>query len=122
MAFDSPEICEVNKRAIIYISNDLLTLGEGEVVMKTNQVDTFISAACNGIANLIETQNPLVDECIRVAPLIQLYSPLRVWKLATQCEILAEIMKSEKYFSDEPKEDKRQDLSLIYLRLLISAA
>jgi hypothetical protein len=123
VALNSPEISEVNKRAIISISNALLTLVGGEEVVKTNQVDTFSLAACNEIADLIETQNSLVDECIRTSPLTQLYGALRVWELATQCRILAEIIKSEKYFSDEPKAKKHEDLTLllVYLRQLISA-
>jgi hypothetical protein len=123
VALNSPEIFEVNKRAIIRISNALLTLEEGEEVVKTNQLHTFSVAACNEIADLIKTQNSLVDECIRTSPLTQLYSALKVWELATQCGILAEIIKSEKYFSDEPKEKKHEDLTLllVYLRQLISA-
>jgi hypothetical protein len=123
MALNSPEISEVNRRVIICISNALLTLGKEEEVEKTNQVDKFSLAACNEIADLIETQNSLVDECIRTSPLTQLYGALRVWELATQCGILAEIIKSEKCFSDEPKEEKYGDLTLllVYLRQLISA-
>jgi hypothetical protein len=123
MALNSPEISEVNRRVIICISNALLTLGEEEEVEKTNQVDELSLAACHVIADLIETQNSLVHECIRTSPLTQLYGALRVWELATHCGTLAEIIKSEKYFSDEPKEEKYEDLTLllVYLRQLVSA-
>jgi hypothetical protein len=123
MALDSPEILEVNKRAITCISTALLTLGEGEEVVKDNLVDTFNLAACNEIADLIETQNSLVDECIRIFPLTRLYGALRVWELATQCGILAKIIRSGENFLDAPKEEKYGDLTLLlaYLRQLVSA-
>jgi hypothetical protein len=117
---NSPAIFEANKRAVMCISSALLALGEGEEVGST---DSFCLAACNEIADLIETQNALVDECIRTSPLTQLHLALRIRNLVTQCGILAEIIKCEKYFSDEPKEKKHEDLTLLryYLKQLIPA-
>ena len=80
-------------------------------------------AACNEIADLIDTQNSLVDEYIRTSPLTQVSRALKIQKLATQCLILAEIFKLEKYCLDEPKEKICEDLTLlrVYLQQLISA-
>jgi hypothetical protein len=123
MALNSPEISEVNTRVVTCISNALLTLGEEEEVEKTNQADKLSLAAYSEIADLIETQISLIHECIRTSPLTQLYGALEVWELATYCDTLAKIIKSEKYFSDEPKEKKHEDLTLLldYLRQLVSA-
>ncbi len=118
----SPEIFEVNKRAVVCISN-ALALEEGEEAGKTHLVHINRQAACNEIADLIDTQNSLVDEHIRTSPLTQLSRALKIQKMATQCIILAKIIRQEKYCLDEPKEKKYEDLTLLrfYLQQLISA-
>ena len=118
----SLEIFEVNKRAVVCISN-ALALEEREEGGKTHLVHTYCLAACNEIADLIDTQNSLVDEYIRTSPLTQLSRTLKIQKIATQCIILAKIIKREKYCSDEPKGEKHKDLTLLrfYLQQLISA-
>ncbi len=122
MGLHSPEIFEVNKRAVVCISN-ALALEEGEEVVKTQLVHTCCLAAYNEIADLIDTQNSLVDEYIRTSPLTQLSRALKIQKLATQCILLAKIIKGENYYLDEPEEKRYEDLTLlrVYLQQLISA-
>jgi len=72
----SPEIIEVNERAVVCISN-VLALEEGEEMGKTHL------AACNEIADLIDTQNSLVYGYIRTSPLTQVSRALKIQKLAT---------------------------------------
>ncbi|PVH69531.1 hypothetical protein DL98DRAFT_541525 [Cadophora sp. DSE1049] len=119
MGLHSPEIFEVNKRAVVCISN-ALALVEGDKWGKTQLV--HCPAACNEIAQLIDTQNSLVDEYIRTSRLTQLSRPLKIQKLATQCIVLDKIIKREKYCLDEPKEKIYEDLALLrfYLQQLIS--
>ena len=105
MGLHSPKIFRVNKQAIVCISN-ALALEEVEGVGKTHLVHTYCLAACKKIADLIDTQNSLVDEYICTSPLTQLSRALKIQKLATQCRILAEIIKRENYCLDEPKEKK----------------
>jgi hypothetical protein len=95
------------------ISSAILALGEGEEVGSTSLVGTFCLEICNEIADLIETQNALVDECTCTSPLTQLHRALGIRNLVTQCRILAQIIKCEKYFSDEPKGKKHEDLTLL---------
>ena len=118
----SPEIFKVNKRAVECISN-ALALEEGGEAGETHLVHTYYLAACNEIADLIDTQNSLVDEYLRASSLNHLSRALRIQKIATQCIMLAKIIKSEKYCLDEPKEKKYEDLALLrfYLQQLISA-
>jgi hypothetical protein len=115
MGLHSPEIFEVNKRAVVCISN-ALALEEEEEVGKS-------LAAYNEIADLINTQNSLVDEYIHTSPLTQLSRALKIQKLATQCMLLAKIIKRENYCLDEPEEKRYEDLTLlrVYLQQLISA-
>lgn len=117
MGWYSPEIFEVSKRAVECISNTL-ALEEGEATGKTHLLHTYCQAACD----LIDKQDSLVDEYIRTSPLTQLSRALKIQKLATQCIILAKIIKLEKYCLDEPKEKKHEDLTLLrfYLQQLIS--
>lgn len=86
--------------------------------METDPLHTFGEETCKEIADLINRQNSLISDDIHTSPLTQLYGALKVWKIATQCEILAKIITSETYFSDEPKEKKREELTLLltYLR------
>jgi len=121
MGLHSPEINEVNKKAIACISNTL-ALEEGEEVGKTHLMHTYYRAAYNEIADLITTQNSLIDKYVCTSPLTQLSRVLKVQKLVTQCEIMAKIIKLEKYFVDEPKEKIYEDLALLrfYLQRLIS--
>lgn len=122
MGLHSPEIFGVNKRAVACISNALALEG-GEEVGKTHLVHTSCLAAYNEIADLIDTQNSLVDEYIRTTPLTQLSRALKIQKLATQCMLLAKIIKRENYCLDEPEEKRYEDLTLlrVYLQQLISA-
>jgi hypothetical protein len=122
MGLHSPEIFEVNKRAVVCISN-ALALEEGEDVGKTHLVHTCCLAAYNEIADLIDTQNSLVDEYIRTSPLTQLSRALKIQKLATQCILLAKLIKGENYCLDEPEEKRYEDFTLlrVYLQQLISA-
>ena len=117
MALNSPKIFEVNKQAIKCVSNALSGLGE------EREVDIYSSAACNEIAVLIDTQNSLVDEYIHTSPLTQLSRALKIQKLATQCILLAKIIKRENYCLDEPEEKRYEDLTLlrVYLQQFISA-
>jgi hypothetical protein len=121
MGLHSPEIFEINKQAVVCISN-ALALEEGEEVGKTHLVHTY-TLACNEIADLINTQNSLVDEYIHTSPLTQLSRALKIQKLATQCILLAKIIKRENYCLDEPEEKRYEDLTLlrVYLQQLISA-
>ncbi len=114
----SPEIFEVNKRAVECTSH-ALALEEGGAMGKAHPVHTYCQTACN----LIDKQNSLVNDYIRLFPLTQLSRALKIQKLATQCAILAEIVKAEKYYLDEPKEKANEDLTLLrfYLQQLISA-
>lgn len=117
----SPEIIKVNKQAIMCISNTLAS-GEEDEVGKTHLVHPYYRAACNEIADLINTQNSLVDEYIRTSSLAQLSRALKVQKRVTQCDIMAKIIKLEEYCLDEPKEKIFEDLALLryYLQQLIS--
>ena len=121
MGLHSPEIIEVNKQAVVCISNTL-ALEEGEEVGKTHLVHTYYRAACNEIVDLINAQNSLVDKYVRTSALTQLSRILKVQKLVTHCEIMAEIIKLEEYCLDEPKEKICEDLALLrfYLQQLIS--
>lgn len=107
----SPEILEVNKRAVECISH-ALALEEGEAI-----------AYCQTACNLIDKQSSLVNDYIRPFPQTQLSRALKIQKLATQCTILANIVKAENYNLDEPKETTKEDLTLLrfYLQQLISA-
>lgn len=118
----SPEIFEVNKRAVVCVTN-ALALEEGEEAGKTHLVHSYCQAKCNEIADLIDTQNSLVDEFIRTSPLTQLSRVLKIHKMATQCRFLAEIIKWEKDCLDEPNDKIYEDLTLLHLCLqqLISA-
>lgn len=60
---------------------------------KTHPVHIYCQTACN----LIDTQYSIVDEYIRKSSLTQLSPALKIQKLATQCTILAKIVKAEKY-------------------------
>ena len=122
MGLHSPEIFEVNKRAVVCISN-ALALEEGEEVGKTYLVHTYCLVACDEVPDLINTQNSLVDEYIRTSPLTQLSRALKIKKLATHCTLLAKIIKKEDYCLDEPEEKRHEDLTLlrVYLQQLISA-
>jgi hypothetical protein len=121
MGLHSPEIFEINKQAVVCISN-ALALEEGEEVGKTHLEHTY-TLACNEIADLINTQNSLVDEYIHTSALTQLSRALKIQKLATQCILLAKIIKRENYCLDEPEEKRYEDLTLlrVYLQQLISA-
>lgn len=114
----SPELFEVSKRAVECLSN-ALGLEEGEAIGKTHPVHIYYQTACN----LIDTQYSLVDEYIRKSSLTQLSPALRIQKLATQCTILAKIVKAEKYYLDKTKEKIDIDLTLLrfHLQQLISA-
>jgi len=95
----------------------------GEEAGKTHLVHSYCQAVCNEIADLIDTQNSLVDEFIRTSPLTQLSRALKIHKMATQCRVLAKIIKWEKYCLDEPKDKIYEDLTFLrfYLQQLISA-
>lgn len=118
----SPEIIEVNKRAVECISN-ALPLEEGEEAGTTHPVDTHCQATSNEIADLVEKQNSLVDEYLRPSPLTQFSGALKIQRMNTQCKILAQIMKCENYCVDEPKDKQYEDLMLLrsYLQQLVSA-
>ena len=107
----SPEIFEVNKRAVECISH-ALALEEGEAI-----------AYCQTACNLIDKQSSLVNDYIRPFPQTQLSRALKIQNLATQCTILANIVKAENYNLDGPKEKTKEDLTLLrfYLQQLISA-
>lgn len=121
MELHSPKIFEVSKRAVVYISN-ALALEEREEAGKTHLVHIDCLAAYNEIADLTGTRNSPVDEYICTSPLTQLSRSLKMQKLATQYKILAEIIKSEESYLDEPKERKNKDLTVLrfYLQQLIS--
>ena len=118
MGSHSPEIFEVNKRAVECISN-ALALEEGKKAGETHVVHTYCLAACNEIADHID----LVDKYVRTSPLTQLSRALRIQNMATQCIMLAKIIKSEKCCLDEPEAKIYEDLALLrfYLQQLISA-
>ena len=117
-ASHSPEIFEVSKRAIECISN-ALALEEGKAMGKTHAVHTY----CQEVCDLIKKQSSLFNDYIRTFPLTQLVRALKIQQLATQCTILAKIIKAEKYCLDEPKEKYHEDLVLLrfYLQQLIFA-
>ena len=94
----SPEIFEANKRAIVCVTNALVSVG-GEEMEKTH---TYSQAVCDEIADLVDHQNSLVDEFLRTSTMTQLSHVLRIQKMATQCKILAEIIRSDNYCEDEP--------------------
>ena len=107
----SPEIFEVNKRAVKCISH-ALALVEGEAI-----------AYCQTACNLIDKQISLVNNFIRPFSQTQLSRALKIQKLATQCTIRANIVKAENYNLDDPKEKTKEDLTRLrfYLQQLISA-
>jgi len=107
VALIPPEVFEVNKRAIKCVSNALPRLGE------EREVGIYSSAACNEIADLINTQNSLVDKCIHASPLPQLSRALKIQNLATQCIILAKIIRRERYCLDKLKEIIYKDLAFL---------
>ena len=116
----SPEIFEANKRAVVCVTNALV-LGGGEETEKTH---THSQAVCDEIADLVDHRNSLVDEFLRTSTMTQLSRVLKIHKIATQCKILAEIIKSENYCLGAPT-DKfiYEDLEHLrfYLRQLILA-
>ena len=117
----SPGIIEVNTQAVVCISNTLALEGrdgEGEAPL----AHTRYREACNEIADLINTQTSLIDAYVRTSPLTQLSRVLKLHKLATQCGIMAQIIKSEQYCLDEPREKRCEDLTLLrfYLQRLLS--
>lgn len=118
MVSHSPEIFEVSKQAVECISK-ALALEEGEATGKNHLVHTYCQAACN----LIDRQSSLVDGYVRTSSLTQLSRALKIKKLATQCTVLAKVIKMEKSCLDEPKEKNHEDLTLLrfYLQQLISA-
>ncbi|KAK0512067.1 hypothetical protein JMJ35_005195 [Cladonia borealis] len=110
----SPEIFEASKRAVVCITNALV-IEEGEETGKTH---TYSQAVCDEIADLIDTQDSLVDEFIRTSTMTQLSRVLKIHKIATQCKILAEIIKSNNYCLSEPT-DKFIYEDLEYLRFYL---
>ena len=108
-ASHSPEIFEVSKQAVEYISNALALEG-GKAI-----------AYCQTACNLIDKQSPLINDYIRPFPQTQLSRALKIQKLNTQCTVLANIVKAENYNLDEPKEKTKEDLTLLrfYLQQLI---
>ena len=107
----SPEIFEVNKRAVECISH-ALAFEEGEAI-------AYYQTACN----LIDKQTSLVNDYIRPFPQTQLSRALEILESATQCTILADIVKAENYNLDESKEKIKEGLTLLrsYLQRLVSA-
>jgi hypothetical protein len=114
-----PEIVEINNKAVECISN---TLAKWKEVRKSHLMQTNYRVACDEIAGLVYTQNSLIDENVRDSPLTQLSRMLKVKKLVTNCETMAEIIKMDEYHSDKPKEKISEDLALLrfYLQQLIS--
>ena len=85
---------------------------------------TYSQAVCDEIADLVDHQNSLVDEFIRTSTMTQLSRVLKIHKMATQCKILAEIIRSDNYCEGAPT-DKfiYEDLKHLrfYLQQLIFA-
>ena len=89
----SPGILKANKRAVVCITNALMLEGGGE----TEKTHTYSQAVCDEIADLVDHQNSLVDEFVRMSTMTQLSRVLKIHKMVTQCNIVAEIIKSDNY-------------------------
>ena len=117
----SPEILVVNNGAVECASH-ALALEEGKATGKSHPVSIYCQEACNEIADLIDKQESFVYRCVWMFPLTQFSRALKVQKMATQCTILAQIIKRDKYCIDEPKDEQHQHLTLLrfYLQRLIA--
>ena len=98
LGLHSPKIFKANKRAVVCITNALVLEGGGE----TEKTHTYSQAVCDEIADLVDHQNSLVDEFVRMSTMTQLSRVLKIQKLATQCNILAKIIRSDNYCLGAP--------------------